>query len=173
MFKQKLTNSNRGIDSFQSLLKSMKLSSITWMLEIILITASIFPWCACQDQTPRPQQTISEKHQNRLSDHEKNTIHRFQQASPSVVHITSVSLLRSRFSLSMYEREEGTANMCTRIQAHRCRPQAAPGAAARRTLRGGVVDPVPGRADDGRRAGDFAGDIPVRESRFGVTIFAN
>jgi S1-C subfamily serine protease len=43
-----------------------------------------------------------------LSDHEKQVIEVFREASPSVSHITSVSLSRGRFDLSIYERKEGT-----------------------------------------------------------------
>jgi S1-C subfamily serine protease len=43
-----------------------------------------------------------------LSRSEHQVINIFRQSSPSVVHITSMSLLRSRFNLATYEREEGS-----------------------------------------------------------------
>ncbi len=67
----------------------------------------IFYATACQTQK-QPTQNDSHQAQTQLNSHEQQVIKNFQQASPSVVHITSMSLLRSRFSLSMYEREEGT-----------------------------------------------------------------
>ncbi|MAD61372.1 MAG: 2-alkenal reductase [Myxococcales bacterium] len=108
MSKQKVNTSDQYEDHFQSLMNSTKFPFTTWVMKLILIATNISFWCACQAQAPESQKQASQKYQAKLSDHEKNTINRFQQASPSVVHITSMSLLKSRFSLSMYEREEGT-----------------------------------------------------------------
>ena len=108
MFKQKINTSNRYNDDLQSLMNSTDLPFATWIMKLSFIATNISFWCACQTQAPESQQHTSQKYQAKLSDHEKNTIKRFQHASPSVVHITSMSLLRGRFSLSMYEKEEGT-----------------------------------------------------------------
>ena len=66
------------------------------------IILTLFALSGCSPEKP----TLNE--QSGLTPHEQRVIKVFHSASPSVVHITSKSLIRDRFRLSVYERDEGT-----------------------------------------------------------------
>ena len=91
----------------------------------ILITTITFGLCGCEAppstsdlaqsqstlHTQRvPQSTPNDSSTERLglSLPEIRVISIFKRSSPSVVHITAVSLMRSRFDFSLHEQEEGT-----------------------------------------------------------------
>ena len=70
-----------------------------WLKAMLISISWIISLSACQKMRSSSGE---------LSDHEKQVIEVFREASPSVLHITSVSLLHGRFDLSVYERKEGT-----------------------------------------------------------------
>ena len=69
------------------------------MYSLLLITLIL---SSCQSPS------VDSVNESSLTLSEQRVINVFQRSSPSVVHITSMSLLRGRFNLATYEREEGT-----------------------------------------------------------------
>jgi S1-C subfamily serine protease len=79
-------------------------SHSTYQQSLILIAVLIAMMVtSCQKSDSKSDQA-----KTGLSRSEHQVINIFRQSSPSVVHITSTSLLRSRFDLATYEREEGS-----------------------------------------------------------------
>lgn len=73
-----------------------------YILNVKYITFTLLVLCACTSELNR------ESNDEGRTQHEQRIIRVFHAASKSVVHITSKSLLRDRFRLSIYERKEGT-----------------------------------------------------------------
>lgn len=83
-----------------------------WLVAVLLITVAVLmmrnagfvPWLSPPGATqPRPVTPRGE-----LADDEKSTIEIFRKASPSVVHITTLTHRRDRVSLNLTEIPEGT-----------------------------------------------------------------
>ena len=110
MLKQKINHINLPNKYSRPAVKQTRFSYLTWSIRFMYSFVYLYFGVACQSQTPAFQ--IQDKPIKKviLGRSEQNIINRFQIASPSVVHITSKSLLRGRFSLSIYEREEGTGS---------------------------------------------------------------
>ena len=83
-----------------------------WLVAVLLVTVSalllrnagFIPWLSPHGATqPRPVTP-----RGKLADDEKSTIEIFRNASPSVVHITTLAHRRDRLSLNVMEIPEGT-----------------------------------------------------------------
>ena len=110
MFKPKVSHTNLPNKYSLPTFKRTSSSYLTLSIRFMYFFVYLYFGVACQTQTPASQEQDEQLEKVLLSRSEQNIINRFQIASPSVVHITSMSLLRGRFRLSMYEREEGTGS---------------------------------------------------------------
>lgn len=110
MFKQKVNPTKLPYKYFRMAIRLTHFSDCTWFVKYAFYIVYLSFGLACQPQLSTSNEQEEQVENVLLSPSEQNIIKGFQKASPSVVHITSMSLLRGRFSLSMYEREEGTGS---------------------------------------------------------------
>lgn len=83
-----------------------------WLVAVLLMTvavlmlrnAGLFSWMA-PGQAPVPREITP---RGNLADDEKSTIEIFRKASPSVVHITTLTQVRDRWNMNVTEIPEGT-----------------------------------------------------------------
>ena len=85
------------------------------LLTLTVILLIILSGFACERDLSPPGQSLSIPAVDpdvspTLSLPEQRVISVFKQSSPSVVHITAVSLRRNRFDFSLHEQEEGTGS---------------------------------------------------------------
>lgn len=97
---------NQAFSSVWKYVHGLKAGNIVTCLGLFIFCL-LFMGCQTQNLSDRLEQE-SNPQLSQLSLPEQRVIHIFKQASPSVVYITSMSRVRDRFSLSLYEREEGT-----------------------------------------------------------------
>jgi S1-C subfamily serine protease len=88
-----------------------------WLAILLLIVAGALVWTVLRDRQRSEPEAVAAVPEPRaitprgdLSGEEQSTIELFRQSSPSVVHVTSVEVRRSRVTLSEHEIPQGTGS---------------------------------------------------------------